>query len=769
MIKNYFLAIIIIATTTMGWSQCITITPVNDTTMVADSMSCTQVFNYTINAVDTCPSLNYVLVTDTFNFTGAVQYFTVPFGVDTLTIDMYGGDGYGDLGYGGYVHAKIPATAGELLYVYVGGAGTMTTGGFNGGGNAGSNSTYGAGGGASDIRISPYSLFDRIVVAGGGGGSGSNCGTWTAEGGDGGGLIGGSGCVYSCSNCQYTGSGGTQISGGIAGPTAHGSCGGNTDGSFGQGGSNTGSFGTGGGGGFYGGGSGCFEGAGGGSSYTYPLATDVIHTQGVRVGDGLVVISYMMPVFSNIDTFFYTGTVQNFTVPANVSNLTVEVVGASGGTGTPSTHRGGYGGKVIGEITVNSGDIFEIYVGGAGNTGSTSSYALGGYNGGGNGGFFPGNWGGGGGGGASDIRITPFGLNNRIIVAGGGGGGGYNYSTTDYDRGGNGGGTTGETGFGAGVIGGQGSGAGGTQLTGGLGGTFSGYCTASDGILGVGGLAGTCSSAGGGGGGGYYGGGGATWSGGGGGSSYTDPIFTNVIHEQGANTSGNGWVVLRYNINSTITLTQTAGLPSGSSFPVGTTNNVWVASDGMGNGDTLSFTVTVTDVYDPSINCPTNVTTCNPIVNSITPTAIDLCSGTPTIVYNLTGATTDSGNNDASGETFNTGVTNVTYTATDASGNSAGCTFSVTVVDCSGIEEMESLDNMNVYPNPTNGVMNIALGKTYAQLEISLVQLSGKEIRKFEVKNTDLITMDVNEIAAGVYMLIVKTESTTRTIRVIKQ
>lgn len=70
--------------------------------------------------------------------------------------------------------------------------------------------------------------------------SGSNCGTWTAEGGHGGGLTGGSGCLFSCSDCQYTGSGGTQAAGGIAGPpTSHTYCTGNTNGSFGIGGSNT--------------------------------------------------------------------------------------------------------------------------------------------------------------------------------------------------------------------------------------------------------------------------------------------------------------------------------------------------------------------------------------------------------------------------------------------------------------------------------------------------------------------------------------------------
>ena len=229
--------------------------------------------------------------TYTYNYTGAVQTYVVPAGITTILVETAGGDGFGPIGEGGMVEAIVPVTPGETLQIYVGGEGSASAGGFNGGGTPGVNATYGGGGGASDIRVSPYGFANRIIVAGGGGGSASNCGTWTAEGGHGGGLVGESGCLYSCSDCQYTGGGGTQISGGIAGPTGHGSCGENTNGSFGQGGNNTGAYGVGGGGGYYGGGSGCFEGAGGGSSYTHPDATDVVHTIGGNIGNGYIIIT----------------------------------------------------------------------------------------------------------------------------------------------------------------------------------------------------------------------------------------------------------------------------------------------------------------------------------------------------------------------------------------------------------------------------------------------------------------------------------------------
>ncbi|MFN8777749.1 MAG: HYR domain-containing protein, partial [Flavobacteriales bacterium] len=55
--------------------------------------------------------------------------------------------------------------------------------------------------------------------------------------------------------------------------------------------------------------------------------------------------------------------------------------------------------------------------------------------------------------------------------------------------------------------------------------------------------------------------------------------------------------------NCSSTITQTAGLPSGSLFPVGVTTNTFVATDPAGNSTTCTFTVTVTDTEPPVALC----------------------------------------------------------------------------------------------------------------------------------------------------------------------
>ena len=117
----------------------------------------------------------------TFNYTGAMQSFIVPSGVNYLDVLVWGGGGGSYVnqsayaGYGLLLSANIPITSETICYLYVGGQGmgydwphaTPFMGGFNGGGNG--SSAYGyAGGGASDIRIGGNAIQDRVVVAGGG-------------------------------------------------------------------------------------------------------------------------------------------------------------------------------------------------------------------------------------------------------------------------------------------------------------------------------------------------------------------------------------------------------------------------------------------------------------------------------------------------------------------------------------------------------------------------------------------------------------------------
>ncbi|MFM7054198.1 MAG: glycine-rich protein, partial [Bacteroidota bacterium] len=221
-----------------------------------------------------------------FQYTGSPQQWTVPAGVDTLFIKMWGAAGGGGPepvnnagGGGGYTEVTLPVVPGDVLQIVVGGGGFAAQGhigglgGYGGGGNGGSGNRVelvfgvptdvgGAGGGGGLTLVRLIGSINNIIgIAGGGGG-----GTSGRIGGGGGGLD----AEYTPANNQFNihGFGGTQTAGGA--PSSNTLCPNPVLGTAGagqQGGTGATDFGgtladrTGGGGG----GSGYFGGGGGGS------------------------------------------------------------------------------------------------------------------------------------------------------------------------------------------------------------------------------------------------------------------------------------------------------------------------------------------------------------------------------------------------------------------------------------------------------------------------------------------------------------------------
>ncbi len=128
----------------------------------------------------------------------------------------------------------------------------------------------------------------------------------------------------------------------------------------------------------------------------------------------------------------------------------------------------------------------------------------------------------------------------------------------------------------------------------------------------------------------------------------------------------------------------------------------WTFADSHGNSSIQTQAVHVHDTILPTITCPPNQSVnaaplvCNAVVSGIGPTASDNC-GSPTITYTLSGATSGSGTGNASGTAFNVGTTTVTYTATDIGGNTASCSFNVTVLNPNPAVTMTGPANGSLY------------------------------------------------------------------------
>lgn len=125
------------------------------------------------------------------------------------------------------------------------------------------------------------------------------------------------------------------------------------------------------------------------------------------------------------------------------------------------------------------------------------------------------------------------------------------------------------------------------------------------------------------------------------------------------------------------TLAQTSGLTSGSMFPVGTTTQSYVATDAAGNSTTYSFDITVEDTEDPTISCPASATIGN-----------DPGDCDATLAYtinfndNCPGAVLTQTAGLGNGGSVAVGASSTeSYTVTDGAGNTASCSFTITVED----------------------------------------------------------------------------------------
>ena len=149
----------------------------------------------------------------------------------------------------------------------------------------------------------------------------------------------------------------------------------------------------------------------------------------------------------------------------------------------------------------------------------------------------------------------------------------------------------------------------------------------------------------------------------------TDPgvCSANVTFTATATVAGTPASTIYYRIGNT-------AITSPRVFPLGTTTVIATALNGAGY-DSCSFRVIVRDVQPPVITCPANITLPNApgqcgATATYTATATDNCTSAVTVTVLP-----------ASGSFFPVGTTTVTARATDGSGNTATCSFTVTVND----------------------------------------------------------------------------------------
>jgi uncharacterized protein involved in tolerance to divalent cations len=183
-----------------------------------------------------------------------------------------------------------------------------------------------------------------------------------------------------------------------------------------------------------------------------------------------------------------------------------------------------------------------------------------------------------------------------------------------------------------------------------------------------------------------------------------------------------------------------------------TTYNV-IGTDVNGCTGTASTTVTVNAL--PSVTF-TSFATDTLCVNYA---PVTLTGGSPAGgVYSGTGVTAGSFN-----PSVGVGVYSITYTVTDANSCSNSSSQNLTVDACTGIEEGIASADVTVYPNPNNGMFNIAISNSNSsEVMISIVDIQGKEVyNSLESNVGSQFTKEINlqGLAKGMYYIKLSTNS----------
>tara|TARA_A100000171_G_scaffold52985_1_gene75012 strand:+ start:8091 stop:12812 length:4722 start_codon:yes stop_codon:yes gene_type:complete len=217
-------------------------------------------------------------------------------------------------------------------------------------------------------------------------------------------------------------------------------------------------------------------------------------------------------------------------------------------------------------------------------------------------------------------------------------------------------------------------------------------------------------------------------------------------------------------------VTQTAGLASGSEFPVGVSTIEFTATDAAGNMTVCTFTITVTDGEAPVLTCPADQT----IILEAGETQYTIpdyfATGDTTAVDNCTDPVTVTTQDPAAGTLLNEGTTTVTVTATDAVGNTADCEFDVTVELTLSVNEVTLENGIALYPNPANGVITLS-NKTSSALQSAVIRdISGKTVKTINLEGMGTEKQfTVSDLASGIYLITVEGELGTSTKRIVKE
>ncbi|GGD92715.1 hypothetical protein GCM10011312_15660 [Planktosalinus lacus] len=180
-------------------------------------------------------------------------------------------------------------------------------------------------------------------------------------------------------------------------------------------------------------------------------------------------------------------------------------------------------------------------------------------------------------------------------------------------------------------------------------------------------------------------------------------------------------------------------------------------TDNEGNSSQCSTEVTLVDDLAPQISCPEDFTVfTNENGTYIMEDFIDL--GMVFAVDNCTDPVTSITQSPSPGTFVGLGQYEVSFTATDASGNESSCAFNLTVDEVLSTPDAY-FGSLSLYPNPATVVSTLENPQLVQIDQITIYDLRGRMINKQHFNSPQAhYPLDISTLNASVYMLLIEGE-----------
>lgn len=200
---------------------------------------------------------------------------------------------------------------------------------------------------------------------------------------------------------------------------------------------------------------------------------------------------------------------------------------------------------------------------------------------------------------------------------------------------------------------------------------------------------------------------------------------------------------------------------SGEVFNVGTTNVMYTVRDSAWNSDTCSFNVVVGASSSTIIMNPFNTDTVCHGSSSLALPAVYPGGGD----FSGTGVVGAVFEPSVAGE----GVHYVVYTLTEGSSCTTSDSVMIVVDICVGVEENTSLNNVKIYPNPTNGLVYVNLGKHNGMVDYTISTIEGRIVNQEQNVSSNKMTINLRDESKGIYFLRVEDDISSKVYKIVKR